>query len=92
MRIRSTVHHVPGPTFPGPPFSLQVVDLNGDGHPDILSGCYSSRKGRPMFGDYHLLAGLRDGTLSVDTLIDGTVARVNDGFFALGLLPKEVAG
>jgi len=30
--------------------------------------------------------------MSVDTLIDGTVVRVNDGFFALGLLPKEGAG
>jgi hypothetical protein len=29
--------------------------------------------------------------MRVDTLIDGTFAKVNDGFFALGLLPKEDA-
>jgi hypothetical protein len=28
----------------------------------------------------------------VTTLSDGPVVRVNDGFFALGLLPQEVAG
>jgi hypothetical protein len=46
------------------------VDLNGDGHADILSGSYS-RKGADMAGTFHVLWGGEDGFRAASEL-EGT--------------------
>ncbi len=48
-----------------------MVDLNGDGHPDILSGSYS-RKGRPMAGLFQVLWGKEGGGFKKAEPLKGT--------------------
>jgi len=47
------------------------VDLDGDGIPDILSGCYS-RMESPMAGLFHIMRGKPDGTFKPTEVIKGT--------------------
>jgi hypothetical protein len=47
------------------------VDLNGDGHVDILSGSYS-RQDRNMAGLFQVLLGNADGTFQKPTVVLGT--------------------
>lgn len=47
------------------------MDLDGDGHTDILSGCYS-RHERDMAGLFHLLRGTADGAFAKPVQVKGT--------------------
>jgi hypothetical protein len=47
------------------------VDLDGDGHTDILSGSYS-RQEKSMAGTFHVLYGTKDGTFKKAVELKGT--------------------
>ena len=48
------------------------MDLNGDGHPDILSGSYSAPKTRPMAGHFYVLWGQKGNTFQKPAALTGT--------------------
>ncbi len=48
------------------------MDLNNDGHPDILSGSYADRKLPEMAGLYYILWGQEDGTFKKPETLTGT--------------------
>jgi len=51
------------------------VDLNGDGHLDILSGSYAVTRGKESAGYFHVLLGTAKGMFGTAAVVNGTDKR-----------------